>query len=130
MGELPLSRRNFVGDLMVAGAAFSIVPRHVLGRGFVPPSDTVNVACIGVGGMGASDVKGMSDQNLVAFADVDWNSAERTFQLYPKTKRYKDWREMLDKEAKNIDAVTVSTPDHSHAAAGMAALRLGKHTYI
>ena len=130
MKELPFSRRNFVGDVMLAGAAFSIVPRHVLGRGFVPPSDLVNVACIGVGGMGASDVRGMADQNLVAFADVDWRSAERSFTAYPKAKRYKDWREMLDKEGRNIDAVTVSTPDHSHAAAGMAALRLGKHTYI
>ncbi len=130
MTDRSLSRRNFVGDIMVAGAAFSIVPRHVLGRGFRAPSDTLNVACIGVGGMGASDVKGMSDHNLVAFADVDWLSADRTFQAYPKAKRYKDWRELLDKEQKNIDAVTVSTPDHSHAAAGMAALKLGKHTYI
>lgn len=130
MTDRSLSRRNFVGDIMVAGAAFSIVPRHVLGRGFRAPSDTLNVACIGVGGMGANDVKGMSEHNLVAFADVDWNSADRTFQAYPKAKRYKDWRELLDKEGKSIDAVTVSTPDHSHAAAGMAALKLGKHTYI
>lgn len=130
MAELPISRRMFVGDVLAAGAAFSIVPRHVLGRGFRAPSDTVNVACIGVGGMGFSDVRGMSDQNLVAFADVDWNAAERAFTGWPKARRYKDWREMLDKEARNIDAVTVSTPDHSHAAAGMAALKLGKHVYI
>ncbi len=130
MTDRPLSRRNFVGDIMVAGAAFSIVPRHVLGRGFRAPSDTLNVACIGVGGMGGSDVRGMSEHNLVAFADVDWVSAERSFLAYPKAKRYKDWREMLDKEQKSIDAVTVSTPDHTHAAAGMAALKLGKHTYV
>ena len=130
MSNLPHSRRNFVGDVMMAGAAFSIVPRHVLGRGFLAPSDTLNVACIGVGGMGGSDVRGMADQNLVAFADVDWKSAEKSFLAYPKARRYKDWREMLDKEGKGIDAVTVSTPDHMHAAAGMAALKLGKHVYI
>ena len=130
MDQNDISRRDFTRDVALAGAAFTIVPRHVLGRGYRAPSDTLNVACIGVGGMGASDVKGMADQNLVAFADVDWNSAERSFNAYPKAKRYKDWREMLDKEGKNIDAVTVSIPDHSHAAAGLAALRLGKHVYV
>ena len=130
MSSNDISRRDFTRDVALASAAFTIVPRHVLGRGYRAPSDTLNVACIGVGGMGASDVKGMSDQNLVAFADVDWNSAERSFSTYPRAKRYKDWREMLDKEGKNIDAVTVSTPDHSHAAAGLAALRLGKHVYV
>lgn len=130
MSDRPVSRRMFVGDLLVAGAAFSIVPRHVLGLGYRPPSDTLNVACIGVGGMGAEDVKGMSDQNLVAFADVDWAVAEKTFLTYPKARRYKDWRELLDKEGRGIDAVTVSTPDHTHAVAAMAALKLGKHVYV
>src|SRR5437899_5945798 len=129
MARKRITRRTFVGDVATA-TAFTIVPRHVLGRGWVAPSDKLNVACIGVGGMGRSDVKGMEGENIYALCDVDWKMALDAFQTYPKAKRYKDYREMLDKEAKNIDAVTVSTPDHSHAAAGTLALRLGKHTYV
>jgi predicted dehydrogenase len=129
---LPMSRiprRDFVSQVAAAGAAFHIVPRHVLGRGYRAPSDTLNVACIGVGGMGRNDVKGMEGENLVALCDVDWKSAEDAFKSYPKARRYKDYREMIDREARNIDAVTVSTPDHNHPAATLLALRAGKHVY-
>jgi predicted dehydrogenase len=123
------SRREFVNSAASAAALFHIVPRHVLGRGYRAPSDTLNVACIGVGGMGRNDVKGMEGENLVALCDVDWNAAEDAFRSYPRARRYRDYREMLDKELKSVDAVTVSTPDHSHAAAAMLALRAGKHVY-
>jgi predicted dehydrogenase len=129
MGRDKPTRREFVQTAGAAAGLFHIVPRHVLGRGYRAPSDTLNVACIGVGGMGRNDVRGMEGENLVAFADVDWNSAEDAFRTYPKARRYKDYREMIDREAKNIDAVTVSTPDHSHAAATMLALKAGKHVY-
>ena len=129
MSRKRISRRKFVGDVG-AGVAFTIVPRHVLGRGYRAPSDKLNVACIGVGGMGRNDVRGMEGENIYALCDVDWKSAEDAFQTYIKAKRYRDYREMFDKESKNIDAVTVSTPDHSHAAAGMLAMKAGKHTYI
>ena len=129
MSRKRISRRKFVGDVG-AGVAFTIVPRHVLGRGYRAPSDKLNVACIGVGGMGRYDVRGMEGENIYALCDVDWKSAEDALQTYTKAKRYKDYREMFDKESKNIDAVTVSTPDHSHAAAGMLAMKAGKHTYI
>ncbi len=129
MSRKRISRRKFVGA-MGAGVAFTIVPRHVLGRGYRAPSDKLNVACIGVGGMGRNDVRGMEGENIYALCDVDWKSAEDAFQTYTKAKRYKDYRELFDKESKNIDAVTVSTPDHSHAAAGMLAMKAGKHTYI
>jgi predicted dehydrogenase len=129
MSRATSSRREFVASLAVGSAAFHIVPRHVLGRGYRAPSDTLNVACIGVGGMGRNDVRGMEGENLVALCDVDWNSAEDAFRTYPRARRYRDYREMLDKEARSIDAVTVSTPDHSHAAATMLALRAGKHVY-
>src|SRR2546430_12237988 len=129
MARKRISRRKFVGDVG-AGVAFPIVPRHVLGRGYRAPSDKLNVACIGVGGMGRNDVRGMEGENIYALCDVDWKSAEDAFQTYIKAKRYRDYREMFDRESKNIDAVTVSTPDHSHAAAGMLALKAGKHTYI
>lgn len=130
-----ISRRSFLNDAIKAGAAmsaFTIVPRHVLGRGFVAPSDKVDVACIGVGGMGANDVRGMAalaDVNIHSLCDVDWRFAENTFNAHPKAMRYRDFREMLDKEGRNIDAVTVTTPDHTHAVATMAALRAGKHVY-
>src|SRR5713101_3792910 len=129
MGKKRITRRSFVRDTATA-AVFTIVPRHVLGRGFVAPSDKLNVACIGVGGMGRSDVKGMEGENIYALCDVDWDMALDAFQHYPKAKRFKDYREMLDKEGKNIDAVTVSVPDHSHAAAGTLAMRLGKHAFV
>src|SRR2546427_8319042 len=129
MAKKRITRRTFVGNV-AAGAAFTIVPRHVLGRGFVAPSDKLNIACIGCGGKGRSDIEGVASENIYALCDVDWNMALDAFQHFPKAKRFKDYREMLDKEAKNIDAVTVSVPDHSHAAAGTLALRLGKHTYV
>lgn len=129
MAVMKSSRRDFVSTMAAGATVFHIVPRHVLGRGFRAPSDTLNVACIGVGGMGRNDVHGMEGENLVAFCDVDWVSAEDAFRSYPKARRYRDYREMLDREAKHIDAVTVSTPDHNHAAATLLALRAGKHVY-
>ncbi len=129
MSKRDVSRREFVAGTAGALGAFHIVPRHVLGRGYRAPSDTINIACIGVGGMGRNDVRGVEGENLVAFADVDWQAAEDAFRSYPKARRYRDYREMLEKEAKNIDAVTVSTPDHSHAPAAMLALKAGKHVY-
>src|SRR5881397_1062214 len=129
MGKERISRRRFVRDATTA-AAFTIVPRHVLGRGFVAPSDKLNIACIGCGGKGRSDIDGVAGENIYALCDVDWNMALDAFQHFPKAKRFKDYRDMLDKEAKNIDAVTVSVPDHSHAAAGVAAMKLGKHAFV
>jgi predicted dehydrogenase len=124
------SRRDFVGSVASASAAFTIVPRHVLGGpGYTAPSDKLNIACIGVGGMGENDVKGVSSQNIYALCDVDLKSAEDTFRKYPAARKYRDYREMLDLEQKNIDAVTITIPDHSHAAATMMALRLNKNVY-
>jgi len=131
MSENPLRRRDFVGTIAAAGA-LSAIPRplHALGdRSAQQPGQKLRIACIGVGGMGHSDVTGVKGEELVAFADVDWKSAERAFREFPKARRYKDYREMLEKERNNIDAVTVSTPDHSHAPAAMMALKMGKHVY-
>jgi predicted dehydrogenase len=81
--------------------------------------------------MGGGDIATVSKlgANMVALCDVDEARAAGTFSAHPKARRYKDFREMLDKEAKNIDAVTVGTPDHVHAVAAMAAIRAGKHVY-
>ncbi|MDT8302402.1 MAG: Gfo/Idh/MocA family oxidoreductase, partial [Sedimentisphaerales bacterium] len=124
-----ISRRDFMGAA-AATAAFTFVPRHVLGGArYISPSEKLNVACIGVSGMGGSDVSQMKTENLVAFADVDWKHAAGTFKRYPNVKKYRDFRRMLDKEGKNIDAVTVSTPDNIHAVAAMRAIKMRKHVY-
>lgn len=126
------SRRKFLRDSSLAGAGFFIVPRHVLGRGFVAPSDKLNIAGIGVGGKGQSDLseffKG-GNANIVALCDVDDRQAVTSRKNFPNAKYYKDFREMLDKEHKNIDACSVSTPDNVHAVATMAVMQLGKHVY-
>jgi predicted dehydrogenase len=130
------SRRNFLTAAgTAAGAAafgFTIVPRHVLGgAGFIAPSEQVNLAGIGAGGMGGGDIAthAKNGANVAALCDVDDVRAAGSFNAFPKAKRYKDFREMLDKEAANIDAVSVGTPDHTHAVAAMAAIRAGKHVY-
>lgn len=130
MNDEKLTRRAAVQRFAAAGAALTVVPRHVLGGpGYQAPSDTLNIACIGAGGQGASDVRNVMSENIYALCDVDDERAARTFQRFPQAKRYKDFREMFDREADNIDAVTVSTPDHSHAAASILAMRLGKPVY-
>jgi predicted dehydrogenase len=129
-----VSRRKFIQNAAVAGAAFTILPRFVLGgKGYVPPSDTVYIAGIGVGGKGTSDLTGVAKNASarVAFlCDVDDRMAVDSVKNFPEAKYYKDFRTMLDKEAKGIDAVTISTPDHMHAAAAMAAMNRGKHVYV
>lgn len=127
-------RRAFIKNAAIASAAFMILPRHVLGgKGFTAPSDRLIVAGIGAGGKGASDIamfakSGKADIGFLC--DVDTKRAAGTVKNFPKAKFYKDWREMLDKEHKNFDAVSVSTPDHSHAIITLAAMQLGKHVYV
>ena len=123
-----LSRRRFLGSSATALAAVSIVPRHVLGRGPTPPSDKLNVAGIGVGGMGGANLRALEAENIVALCDVDPSYAAGTIQRYPAAKVYSDYRRMLERQ-KDVDAVVIATPDHTHAVITMAALRAGKHVY-
>jgi predicted dehydrogenase len=187
--EPTVSRRDFVKTAAATGAAFMIVPRHVLGRGLQAPSDTVNIACVGIGGMGGNNAQQVMSQNIVAICDVDfgqldgrldrwqqslnpppprqggqnpqaptgpaqpsymnfgksklqeaadakWASTSdqdnlRRFmtEQLPKVQKYRDYREMLDKQ-KDIDGVIVATPDHMHAIIASAAMDLGKHVYV
>ncbi len=128
------SRRNFIKNTAIAAAGFMIVPRHVIaGSGQTAPSDRLIVAGIGVGGKGQSDIAAFAKSgkaDIAFLCDVDDRRAATSIKNFPKAKYYKDWREMLDKESKNFDAVSVSTPDHNHAAPGLAAMQLGKHVYI
>jgi len=123
-----MDRRRFLGS--AAGmAAFTIVPRHVLGRGQTPPSEKLNIACIGVGGRGGRNVKSLNGENIIALCDVDTRRAADTFNSLPSAKRYTDYRRLFDEMDKDIEAVAVSTPDHTHAVAVMAAIQRGKHVY-
>ncbi|HWA35668.1 MAG TPA: Gfo/Idh/MocA family oxidoreductase [Cyclobacteriaceae bacterium] len=128
------SRRNFLKTLGLASAAFTIVPRHVLGgNGFRAPSDMLYVAGIGAGGKGESDIANFAKSGKAEIAflcDVDDRRAAKSVAKFPKAKYYKDYRKMLDEQHKHIDAVSVSTPDHSHAVQAMAAMKLGKHVYV
>ena len=141
-----IDRRNFLKSTGAGIAMFSIVPSYVLGRnGNTPPSGKLNIAGVGVGGMGKGNLgaicKPLSErkeglwpdsnsQNIVALCDVDWDRAKETVEEYPDAKRYKDYRVMLEEMGDKIDAVVVATPDHTHACVAMEAMRRGKHVYV
>lgn len=129
--ENQISRRKFIQASAVSALGFYILPRHVLGKGFIAPSDTLYIGGIGVGGKGTSDLTGFAESpnaKIIALADVDQNMAAESIKNFPDAKFYFDFREMLDKE--KVDAVSVSTPDHTHAVATMAAITRGKHVYV
>ncbi|MEO8854958.1 MAG: Gfo/Idh/MocA family oxidoreductase [Ginsengibacter sp.] len=126
------SRREFIRNASLAAASFYIVPRHVLGRGFVAPSDKLLIAGVGAGGKGGDDQRHFAKTGKAEIAflcDVDERQAVQNRKLFPKAKFYHDWREMFEKEHKNFDAVDVGIPDHNHATVGFHAMQLGKHVY-
>ena len=127
------SRRSFIKNSALIGAGILILPRHILGRGFIAPSDKLVIAAVGVGGKGQSDIANFfksGNCNIGFLCDVDDVRATNSRTSFPKAKYYRDWREMYDKEHKNFDAVSVSTPDHNHAVQTMAAMKMGKHVYV
>ncbi|MBN8850338.1 MAG: oxidoreductase [Sphingobacteriales bacterium 50-39] len=128
-----MNRKEFLSKGLMAAAGFYIVPRHVLGKGFIAPSDKIAIASIGAGGKGEVDINyiaGSGKTNIAYLCDVDDRRAAAMRQKFPSAKYYKDYRELLDKEHKHFDAVSISTPDHMHAVQGMACMQLGKHVYI
>lgn len=128
-----INRRKFVKAGALAAASFMIVPRHVLGRGFVPPSDKLNIAAVGCGGKADVNIRlayNNGAENMVALCDVDDRQSEKYRKQFPKAPYYRDYRKMLEKEAKNIDAVLVTTPDHMHFPIAMSCIELGKHVYV
>ena len=128
-----LTRRDLLERTAIVGATIAVgglswaeqapKPRRI------SPNEKLNIAGIGVGGMGAADMNAVSTENIVALCDVDEARAADTFKRFPNARKYFDFREMLEKENKNIDAVVVSTPDHTHAVATVMALKMGKHVY-
>jgi predicted dehydrogenase len=120
------TRRN----IAAAGISALIVPRHVLGGpGQQAPSDTLRIAGVGVGGMGRRYLQGCASERIEVLCDVDHSFAAPVFRKYPGARIYTDFRQMFDKEEKNIDAVIVATPDHNHAIIMNRALRMRKHVY-
>lgn len=127
-----MKRRSFIKKGSIATFGISIIPRHVLGKGFIPPSDKLNIAIVGAGGKGYSDMLNVwngGSSNIVAICDVDFNRANQAFVKFPNAQKFKDYRRLLD-NIKDIDAITVSTPDHTHAVITLAAMQLNKHVYV
>src|SRR5512133_2274011 len=126
-----ISRRHFLGTTTLAATAATILPSNVIaGMGHRAPSDKLNIAGIGVGGMGFTNLSNMDTDNIVALCDVDAKYAGRNaFRKWPLAARYEDYRQMLERQ-KDIDAVMIATPDHSHALPALMAMKAGKHVYL
>jgi len=141
-----LDRRSFLKGSALAAAGISVVPRHVLGGpGYQAPSDTLNIAGIGVGGRATSNMNALIDENIVAICDVDFEHVDQSLRnqdgkiqdgykplksAYDEAERYHDFRVMLDEMGDDLDAVVISTPDHVHAAAAKKAMEMGLHVYV
>jgi predicted dehydrogenase len=117
---------------VAAGAAtFTFVPAGVLGlEGRPSANERLNIAAVGVGGMGKNNVKAVASENIVALCDVDEQYAGPVFNEYPNAKKFRDYRKMLDQMDKQIDAVIIATPDHTHAVVAMECMKRGKHVYV
>ena len=133
MSNSTRTRRAFLATttttVALTGCATKMNTARVV-PGVVSPMEKINVAGIGVGGMGRGDINGCTRENVVALCDVDWDRAGESFYKIPKAKQYKDYRVMLEEMGSEIDAVTVSTPDHTHAPAAYMAMKMGKHVRV
>lgn len=129
------NRRSFLKKAGLLASSIYIVPRHVLGRGFVAPSDKLYIAAIGCGGEAENDIHHFANSpkknaQISFLCDVDLRQAAPRRKEFPKAVFYSDWRELFEKEHKSFDAVTVAIPDHNHALVGLSAMQLGKHLYL
>jgi predicted dehydrogenase len=134
-----VSRRSFL-KATLAASTFTIIPAHAAPKSEkskpnddLPPSERVNVACCGVANQGGQDMKsvaGTGMANIVALCDVDSKNLDGAGKQFPKAAKFQDFRKMFEKMAKDIDAVTIGVPDHSHFPIAMLAMSLGKHVYV
>jgi predicted dehydrogenase len=132
MSKNDITRRAFLAATTTSAAAFTVAAAPNTARvvpGKVSPNEKINVAAIGAGGKGGGDIYACRDENVVALCDVDAKRAEKAFGTFENAKKYKDYRNMLE-EMPEIDALTISTPDHTHAPAAYMAMKLGKHVYV
>lgn len=127
-----ISRRSFLQRGSAAAAALTIAPSSILGKshGYTAPSDKLNIAAIGIGGMGNSNLKHMDTENIVALCDVDWRYSKPVMDRYPQAKKYWDYRKLYDEMGKNIDAILVATADHTHCIIAADGISMGKHAYV
>lgn len=121
-----VSRRKFLFSAAAGAAGIVVLP----GLFSCNRNSKLNIALIGAGGRGEDNWEKLMNENIVAIADVDDNRAANAFKTFPNAKRFRDFRKMLDEMQNEIDAVVVSTPDHTHFAAAMAAMQLKKHVYV
>ena len=129
---MSISRRSFLQRSAAAAAAFTIAPNSILGKshGYVAPTDKLNIAAVGIGGMGHANINAVKNtENIVALCDVNWDYAKGVFEEFPNAKRYWDYRKMYEEMNKTIDAVIIATADHTHAIITADAMTLGKHVY-
>ncbi len=124
------SRRLFMKKTAFAGVGFSIVPNTVIsGLGYKAPSDKLNIVGVGVGGKGMNNLLAMQTENIIGLCDIDWNYAQKCFAVFPKAKKFYDWRKMFEELDNSIDAVVIATADHTHAAIAATAITMSKHVY-
>lgn len=119
-----VSRRKFIRNTGITAAGWWIVPRHVMGKGFIASSDKLRIASVGVGGERGDDIvhfacSGKAD--IIFLCDVDDRRVAESVKNFPKAKYYKDWRKLFEEQSKNFDAVSISTPDHNHAIIALSA---------
>src|ERR1035437_4452352 len=123
-----ISRREFLGTSAAAAAAITILPSNTIaGLGHRAPSVKLNIAAVGIGGMGHANLKSLKSENIIGLCDVDWKYAENCFNEFPEAKKYKDWRVMYDELGKYIHWVVIATADHAHAIIASHAITMDKH---
>ena len=124
-----ITRREMLKAAAVSGAGLYLGTQQEASRAADSPNEKLNVALIGIGGQGGSNLRGVRGENVVALCDVDDQRAGKAYEQHPRARKFYDYREMFDKMEKEIDAVVVSTPDHAHFHPSMLAMNLGKHLY-
>lgn len=124
------SRRDFLKTSALGLTALTILPSTVIGGlGHPSPVDKLNIAAVGIGGVGFRNLTNLSNENIVALCDIDSKYGQKSFRRWSIAKQYQDFRVMLDQQ-KDIDAIVVATPDHTHSVAAMAAMQLQKHVFV